>query len=74
MGPAHVLVSIIVCTYDSVCVCVCVCVYACLCNTHNDTSTWTFRIPFQSNYIVTADPRNVEYVLKTNFDNFIKGA
>ncbi|KAJ3360150.1 Protein kinase alk2 [Allomyces javanicus] len=29
--------------------------------------------PFQPTLIVTCDPRNVEHVLKTRFDNYIKG-
>ena len=35
--------------------------------------TWTFRVPFQANYVVVAEPSSVEYILKTNYDNFVKG-
>ncbi|KAI9139569.1 cytochrome P450 [Paraphysoderma sedebokerense] len=32
-----------------------------------------FYLPFQPIMILTQEPKNVEYILKTNFDNFIKG-
>ncbi|KAI8819825.1 cytochrome P450 [Fimicolochytrium jonesii] len=32
-----------------------------------------FSIPFRPLMILTWDPRNVEHILKTNFDNFVKG-
>ncbi|ORZ30371.1 cytochrome P450 [Catenaria anguillulae PL171] len=30
-------------------------------------------LPFGSTYITTCDPANLEFILKTNFDNYVKG-
>jgi cytochrome P450 len=35
--------------------------------------TFHAHIPFAPTLIITVDPKNVEHVLKTNFDNYIKG-
>jgi len=35
--------------------------------------TWSMSVPFHQ-YLVVFTPENVEYVLKTNFDNYVKGA
>jgi len=36
--------------------------------------TWTFTVFGQPRRIITASPRNIEHILKTNFNNYIKGA
>ncbi|KAJ3669205.1 hypothetical protein LUZ60_011155 [Juncus effusus] len=35
--------------------------------------TITLRVPGRVNRVITGDPKNVEYMLKSNFDNFPKG-
>lgn len=37
-------------------------------------TTFRFKMPLAMPLIVITDPANVEWVLKTNFDNYIKGA
>jgi len=35
--------------------------------------TYCLSVPFSTSAIVTRSPKNIEYILKTNFDNFQKG-
>lgn len=35
--------------------------------------SWCLSLPFMPVYIVTHNPANIEYVLKSNFDNYVKG-
>merc|ERR1712137_1508911 len=30
-------------------------------------------LPFQATYVLIDGPKNVEYILKTNFENYVKG-
>ncbi|MDP2437113.1 MAG: hypothetical protein Q8P67_15300 [archaeon] len=34
---------------------------------------WSFWIPGQPRFTMVCDPQDVEHLLKTNFDNYIKG-
>lgn len=36
-------------------------------------NTYGLRIPFQPAMVATTNVKNIEYVLKTNFENFVKG-
>ena len=35
--------------------------------------TWAFSVPFKPTYWVVTSPTNVEYVLKSNASNYVKG-
>ena len=44
---------------------------------HQHSETFAVHLPFwpvkpASTFIMTADPKNVEHILKTRFDNYIK--
>jgi cytochrome P450 len=41
--------------------------------THKYGKTWYFRIPLGDTNVITADPACAEYILKTNFKNYVKG-
>jgi cytochrome P450 len=36
--------------------------------------TWAFSIPFMATFFVVTSPENLEYVLKTRSNNFVKGS
>lgn len=35
--------------------------------------TFTFKMPFMDRFIAVTQPQDVEYILKTNFENYVKG-
>lgn len=40
---------------------------------HSPTQTMVFRTPGHTTGVITANPQNVEYIIKTNFENYPKG-